>query len=668
MKYRNLTNSEIDRLKKQMCTADEWSSVFVTDDFDPVCIQNSNFFGVVKISSQTKIIVLFGGIKRRSGIYNSTLHNCSVGKNCYISYVKNHISNYNIGDNVIINNVQLIANNGVSRFGNGEKIAVLDESGGREIMIYDQLSAQLAYIMTLYRYRPQLLSKLEAMIKNYAASKENKRGYIGNNSIITNTGAIKNVWMGDYVNIEGARLIENGTLVSKEIAPVIIGNDVIMKNFIIQSGTTITDGVILSKCYVGQGCELGKNYSAENSVFFANCQGFHGEACAIFAGPFTVTHHKSTLLIAGMYSFLNAGSGSNQSNHMYKLGPIHQGIVERGSKTTSDSYLLWPAKIGPFTLVMGRHYKNSDTSDMPFSYLIERDDKSWLAPAVNLRSVGTIRDAMKWPKRDKRTDTNKIDNINFNLLSPYTIQKMLNAIDILNELRKVSGESSEEYIYQNTSISNTSLKRAIQLYNIGIDKFLGNSIITRLKDQKYDSIEELRKCLMPDSEVGKGKWIDMGGLIAPKNEIDKILIDTEGEKINSLFEFENRMREVYNNYYNIEWNWSADLLEKRIKKTIADITPKDVVLFIHRWKQSVIELDQMLYSDAKKEFQLSAMTGFGIDGDDETRMADFEMVRGSFETNNLVQEIKSHIKRKTDLGDMIIEKINKCCMKSESVI
>ena len=48
------------------------------------------------------------------------------------------------------------------------------------------------------------------------------------------------------------------------------------------------------------------------------------------------------------------GSGSNQSNHMYKLGPIHQGAMERGAKTTSDSYILWPARVGAFSLVMGR--------------------------------------------------------------------------------------------------------------------------------------------------------------------------------------------------------------------------------------------------------------------------------------------------------------------------
>jgi hypothetical protein len=117
-----------------------------------------------------------------------------------------------------------------------------------------------------------------------------------------------------------------------------------MEKFIVCSDSVVTESTIVDKCFVGQGCYLGKHYSAENSLFFANCGGYHGEACSIFAGPFTVTHHKSTLLIAGIYSFMNAGSGSNQSNHMYKLGPIHQGIMERGSKTTSDSYLLWPAQ------------------------------------------------------------------------------------------------------------------------------------------------------------------------------------------------------------------------------------------------------------------------------------------------------------------------------------
>ena len=182
-----------------------------------------------------------------------------------------------------------------------------------------------------------------------------------------------------------------------------------------------------------------------DSLFFSNCQGENGEACSIFAGPFTVTHHKSTLLIAGMFSFMNAGSGSNQSNHLYKLGPIHQGILERGAKTASDSYILWPSRVGAFSLVMGRHVNHADTSNLPFSYLIEQQNNTYLVPGVNLRSVGTIRDAQKWPKRDRRKDPDRLDCINYNLLSPFTIQKMMKGIQLLQNLQYSSGELSDVY-------------------------------------------------------------------------------------------------------------------------------------------------------------------------------------------------------------------------------
>lgn len=661
MNFRNLTTDEITQLEKQMCSCDNWNNMLVADDFTPKSIFNSHFSGSIKIGSFTRQVELCGGIIKAAGIYNSTLHNVSVGNECYINNIRSHISNYNIGNHVVINNVQMIANENKNSFGNGQRISVLDESGGRQIMMYDNMTAQFAYIMTLYRHRPKLISSLEKIINSYSESRASEMASIGNNTVITNSGLIKNVRLGGYCLIEGARTMENGTIVSNESAPVYIGNNVILKNFIIQSGTSIIDGVIINKCFVGQGCELGKNYSAENSVFFANCQGFHGEACSIFAGPFTVTHHKSTLLIAGMYSFLNAGSGSNQSNHMYKLGPIHQGIVERGSKTTSDSYLLWPAKIGPFTLVMGRHYKNSDTSDMPFSYLVERDDKSWLAPAVNLRSVGTIRDAMKWPKRDKRKDPSKLDCINFNLLSPFTIQKMVKAISILENLKEVSGATCDEYVFNNTSIAGNALERGISLYDMGIDKFLGNSVITRLYKSDLHNEQELRDRLTPDSDKGKGDWVDLSGLIAPKNEVKKILEEIEEGKISDTGEIQKRFEILHNSYYEYEWNWASELLEWRLKKSIQEMTAKDILTIVKQWKKSVIELDQMLYSDAKKEFKLNAMTGFGNDGDSETRLADFEMVRGSFEKNSLVMEIMSHIERKSRLGDRMVEELKRCC-------
>ena len=431
----------------------------------------------------------------------------------------------------------------------------------------------------------------------------------------------------------------------------------IANDFIISSGSRVEDGTMLSRCFVGQSCQLGHTYSASDSLFFSNCQGENGEACAIFAGPYTVTHHKSTLLIAGMFSFMNAGSGSNQSNHMYKLGPIHQGIVERGGKTTSNSYILWPAKIGAFSLIMGRHYKNSDTSCMPFSYLIESNDESILVPGANLRSVGTIRDAQKFPKRDKRKDPNKLDQINFNLLSPYTVKKTFKGVEVLNNLQQTCGETSSTYTYQSCKIKNASLRRGLELYDLAINKFLGNSIISRLAKCGWKSDEEIRQCLKPDTAAGAFEWRDLAGLLAPKSEIDRLIDEIESEKITRIKELNSFFEELHKNYYSLEWTWAWDKIQEYYKLHPETITASDIITIVEKWKYAVVKLDQLIYEDAKKEFSLSAQTSFGIDGDSVEQKIDFEQVRGVFEENAFVESVLKHIDVKTKLGNDMIERL-----------
>ena len=654
IQYRPLAEAEIDALKLNNCSSENWRLVQVSANFDPSRFLNSRFSGTVYIAPQTEEVYLFGGVTKACGIYFSHIHNCTIGPNVYINHIKNYIANYDIEDHVIIDNTDICAVDGSSSFGNGILVEVLDETGGRKVPVYDKLSAHLAYIMAFYKHRHSTIQKIENLIGQYARDVSSTRGRIGQHSQIFNCREIRNVKIGPYTRINGASVLENGSLNGNREAPVKLGNEAILKNFIVSSGSEISDGAIVSNCFIGQGCILSSQYSAQNSLFFANCQGFHGEACAVFAGPYTVTHHKSTLLIAGMFSFCNAGSGSNQSNHMYKLGPIHHGIVERGSKTTSDSYLLWPAKIGAFTLVMGRHYKNSDTSDMPFSYLIENKDESWLAPGVNLKSVGTIRDVMKWPKRDKRTDPRKMDCINFNLLSPFTIRKMANAIDILHQIKHISGETTEVFSYNNTKITRDALERGLNLYHLAIMKFIGNSIITRLNQCPLTSPEKVRECLRPKSAAGKGNWIDLAGLIAPKAEVIDLLEAIEHNRVNRLEDIEQFFYELHANYYEYEWNWTADFIETYLHKPVTEFSVNELIELVKEWRESVIRIDRMLYEDAKKEFRMDAMTGFGIDGDHKIKQRDFEQVRGRFEDNDFVKEVLNHIERKTDLGNRVI--------------
>ena len=636
-RFRRLTPNEIESLKGQMCSAADWSTIEVAQDFSPEHVRYARFSGNIRLGSFRKEFSLAGGMCKHSGIYYATLHNVTVGDDCCIENVKNYIANYTIGSGTFIENVDIILADGVSTFGNGVEVAVLNETGGCEVMMYDRLSAQLAYIMAFYRHRPSLLSKLRRMIDRYVDSVKSSVGTIGKDVVIADAGYIKNVRVGDCCKIEGAARLKNGSINSNSQAPVHIGVGVIGDDFIISSGSSVEDGVTFSRCFIGQACKLGHNYSASDSLFFSNCHGENGEACAVFAGPFTVTHHKSTLLIAGMFSFMNAGSGSNQSNHLYKLGPIHHGVMERGSKTASDSYILWPAKVGAFSLVMGRHVCHQDTTDLPFSYLIEQQSTSYIMPGANLKSVGTIRDAKKWPSRDKRKGPDKLDCINFNLLSPYTVRKMLNAVNILKELRRVSGDTSDYYAYQSGRIKSSSLANGLKYYGYAIDKFFGNSLITRIMNAEFSTLDELRDAFVPRSEYGDGEWMDLAGMIAPCKAVDDILADVESGKTAELDVFSRRIAALHDEYYHYEWRWACKAMEEYYGLRLAELSASELSKLIHRWRESVVTLDRLLYEDARKEFSLSGMP--------------------DFESDPFVRSVKEHIEVKSSLADQVLEKL-----------
>lgn len=656
--YIKLTATQIAALEAQSCRCDNWEDVTVDPDFNPKYVRNVNFSGQIRLGVFNKIFTLAGGIQKHSGIYFATLHNVVVGDDCMIEHIGNYIANYVIGSGSYIENITDLITYGETSFGNGTCVNVLNETGGREVYIHDNLSSHEAYIMALYRHQPALTESIKAIVDRYTESVTSTFGVIGENVEIMDAMHIVNVKVGDCARIKGVSRLRNGSIISCSEAPVSIGVNVIADDFIIESGSEITDGVILTRCFVGQACVLGHAYSASDSLFFSNCQGENGEACALFAGPYTVTHHKSTLLIAGLFSFMNAGSGSNQSNHMYKLGPIHQGILERGAKTSSDSYILWPAKIGAFSLVMGRHVNNADTTDLPFSYLIEQQGVTYIIPGVNLKSVGTIRDVRKWPERDRRRDPHRLDHINFNHLSPFTVQKMFAGIDILERLKEASGHRADNYGYKKAIIRNAALFKGIRYYQTGIVKFLGNSLISKIQNADISTDAALREALRPDTAIGSGQWVDIAGLITPSSAIESICNDMISGAIRDTETLSDRFKELFDNYYSYEWTWAYEAIEKYWDIDLTKVTRADVAEIVKQWKNAVVSLDKLIYEDASKEFTLTSMTGFGVDGDKSRRDEDFNAVRGgAFDENPFVKDVLDHIARKSDLAEKMLTKL-----------
>lgn len=611
MNYRKLTTAEAELLKKNGCSSEAWDNVNVAEKFDPNLLSNTHFSGKVYL-----------------------------GNNVRLSNVLT-LSNYEIEDDVVLENVYSLTTEGESAFGNGTKLSVLNEGGGRELMMFDRLSSQIAYMLVTCRHDNSFIEKLEFIVEEYSRSRKSSIGKIGKTTSIKNCGAIKNVWIEQSTKIEGVTSLTEGTILSSTFDPIYISNGVIAKSFIIQSGSTVSDGVLLDHCFIGQGVKIGKQYSAENCAFFSNCEGFHGEAVCIFAGPYTVTHHKSTLLIAAMFSFYNAGSGSNQSNHMYKLGPLHQGILERGAKTGSFSYMLWPSRVGAFSVVIGKHYSNFDASEFPFSYINEDNGKSVLTPAMNFFTVGTRRDSQKWPTRDRRKDKLKFDLLHFDLLNPYIISKMLDGSDKMKELLEKATRDQEFVSYKGLQIKRLLLKTSIKYYEIAVKIFIGEQIQKRIKTnntiKNFSSI--VAKLLYDKSKLSKN-WVDAAGMFISKHDYDDLLISISTDKLKSIGELNDRLMILESNYKDSSWAWCANLIEKRLNINIEEISKEQLSQLLTDWKDNSVKLNNMILKDAEKEFDQTSKIGFGIDGSEDSRDKDFEGVRGTFENNKFVIELR----------------------------
>jgi len=654
MAYRHLTKEEINRLLSQNCFADNWNNITVTEGFSPENIIHTRFEGNIKLGICSGKIEAGKNISKTSGIYYSFISNCEIDDHVYISEVKN-LSNYIIEGNVVISNVGTLVVNEESSFGNGTEIEVLNEGGGRELPIFDRLSSQTGYLTVLYRHDKVFTGKMLGLIREYCESKRSNRGLIQTGARIQDSFIIRNVSVGSYAVISGAGLLEEGTIQSCKEAPVFIGIGVVAKKFIVLSGSRVDSGVILDKCFVGQGVIMGKQFSAENSVFFANCEAFHGEACSLFAGPYTVTHHKSTLLIASLASFFNAGSGTNQSNHMYKLGPLHQGILERGSKTGSFSYLLLPVHIGAFTVVMGKHYTNFDSSDFPFSYISEEKGKSELTPAMNLFTVGTRRDIDKWPARDRRKDPDKSDLIHFDLFNPYIVGKIINGINILNELTEKTDKKQDFIIYKGISIHRLLLKTARKYYEMALKLFIGQEVIGRIHDlNNNSSLTDLRNMLTAQGTDGTGKWLDICGLFSPASNIDELIASVKTCKIKSVNELNENLASIYNNYDKYTWVWCSSLIAQQTGFKPENLAVDGLAQIIADWKTNAIKLNNMILKDAEKEFDPGSKIGFGIDGDSDTMDDDFQTVRGEYDKNKFVISLKKESNEIEEKADRLI--------------
>lgn len=588
---RNLQDKEIEALILAGCTAEDWNLICVADDFDASRMRNVEMYGHVTIGSNTGTMEVSPGFRKNCGIKNATLRDVEIGDNCLIENVRGYISRYRIGNECLVSNIHCIVTTDDASFGEGTVIPVLNEVGDGNVMIFDGLSSQMASLMVKYERDKEFTQAIRKIITEYIADRRKlaKTGTVNDHARIVNVGSIVNCHIGRDCQINGAQRLQECTLRSFPEAPVKIGPGVILIDTVVYNGSTISNNAKLEGCFVGEACKILDGFTAENSLFFTNCHMGNGEACAAFCGPFSASHHKCSLLIGTELSFYNAGSATNFSNHAYKMGPMHWGVLERGTKTASGSYILLPAQIGSFSVCFGKLMHHPDTRKLPFSYLIAYGEDMYIIPGRNLTTVGLYRDIRKWPKRDKRKDGGKNSIVNFDWLSPFSVGGIMVAKRTLEALREVSGEV-ENYNFRNYIIKGSSLKKGIKYYDIALRLYMG-------------AVLKRHRLELPKSQVGTGKWSDLSGLLIPLSEEERVVEDIKSGKLNTVTAIRDEFNLIHENYNEYRWAWSYRLIreyyniEGEITEEHARKIEEDYITARRAW---IAEIKK----DAEKEYQL----------------------------------------------------------------
>ena len=591
---RQLSDEEIRILEDRNCWAEDWTNVHVSDDFKPNYMHRVMLYGEVSIGDFDKNIEVSRGFMKHSGINNATLRNVTIGDNCLIENIGGFINNYTIGDDCYISNVNAMETTDGATYGEGNLISVLNEVGDGNVILFSELNSQFAAFMAKHFCDKPLKDAIRWLINEEIARKRHEQAYIGNNVKIVNTKEITNTIVYDDCEINGASRLSDCTILSSPVSNVYIGTGVICENSIISEGSSIINSVKIQDCFIGEACQISNGFTASSSVFFANSYMSNGEACAAFCGPFTASHHKSSLLIGGQFSFYNAGSATNFSNHAYKMGPIHHGVLERGTKTASGAYILMPAHIGTFSVCFGKLMYHPDTRYLPFSYLIAYGDTMYLSPGRNITTVGLYRDIRKWPKRDVRPVGSQKSIVNFDWLSPFSVGEIVEGKQILEKLRDACGENVATYTYHNYVINASSLNKGIKYYDIALRIYMG-AVLKRV-------IKKWGKVDLPTTTIGQGKWNDLSGLLLPESEEMRLLSDIKRGELETIQEVTDRFKEINRNYREYQWAWTYQLILDYYHLT--EITDADVERihkdYVHARRAWIAEIRK----DAEKEYAM----------------------------------------------------------------
>lgn len=449
---RHLTPDEISVLLRNgnVSSDPDWQNVFVPEgegEFNPSLISWSVFNGVIVLGIVRPATLRFHDLELNTGIYRSVLYDVVIGDDCVVHNV-GYLSNYKIGDRVMLFNIQEMSCTKHSKFGEGilkegedEEnriwIGVGNENGNRGILAFTGMIAADAFLWSRFREDSLLMSRFVELTEAGNDGKNNTFGIVEDDVVIKNCTLLKDAKIGSFAYIKGAFKLKNITVLSSEQEPSQIGEGVEMVNGIMGYGSHVFYQAVAVRFVMGRNCHLKYGARLLNSFLGDNSTVSCCELLNNLIFPFHEQHHNSSFLIAAtVMGQSNVASAATIGSNHNSRSPDGEMIAGRGFWPGLCSDFKYDSRFASFVLVSKGSYQNELNITYPFSLVATggEDGAVHIIPAYwfiyNMFAI--VRNKYKFSARDKRVV--KVQHIETDPLAPDTMQEVEAAVKRLIDL------------------------------------------------------------------------------------------------------------------------------------------------------------------------------------------------------------------------------------------
>ena len=166
---------------------------------------------------------------------------------------------------------------------------------------------------------------------------------------------------------------------------------------------------------------------------------------------------------------------------------------------------------------------------------------------------------------------------------------------------------------------------------------------------KSGSAAGLKKALAADGAASSSdSWCDISGLLIARDRLEAIESDVESGAISSMGSLLARFTEAHAGYDRDAYACWARLYKARFGTAPSELDSTALAKLADNYLAARGKFIKMVLSDAEKEYGAQSRIGFGLDGGEAEREADFAAVRGTFEKDKFVKSMQAELQELTD--------------------